>query len=85
MHHHQKRVNRNCKIDVDQVSNLFAAKHPRKMILVDLLDRDEFIYSSLTWIFECFGIPTIFCSYSVECDLFETIFENPIKGDGDAR
>ena len=34
-------IHRNRKIDVDQVINLFAAKHPRKMILVDLLDSDE--------------------------------------------
>ena len=34
-------IHRNRPIDVDRVINLFAAKHPRKMVLIDLLDSDE--------------------------------------------
>ena len=34
-------IHRNHPFDVDRVINLFAAKHPRKMVLIDLLDSDE--------------------------------------------
>ena len=34
-------IHRNRPIDVDRVINFFAAKHPRKMVFIDLLVSDE--------------------------------------------